>query len=64
MFAQYSNVVLLRDDPVSGLKSGAVGVVVEVYSRPSVGYDVEFMDERGRTLALLTLKSEDLKAAK
>jgi hypothetical protein len=33
-----------------------------VYESPRVGYEVEFLDESGRTLALLTLYDDDLEA--
>jgi hypothetical protein len=41
---------------------GAEGTIVMAYSEPP-GYDVEFMDADGKTLALLTSYDEDLESA-
>jgi hypothetical protein len=48
---------------MSGLDAGAVGAVVMVYEADPPGYDVEFTDPQGVTLALLTLRDEDLESA-
>jgi hypothetical protein len=45
---------------MAGLNAGAIGAVVMVYESDPPGYDVEFTDARGVTLALLTLRDEDL----
>lgn len=44
------------------LIAGTVGTVVMVYTADSVNheYEVEFVDNDGYTLALLTLKEEDV----
>jgi hypothetical protein len=60
MFSEFEVVRLKRDQ--SGLKAGAKGTILMVYEFPRVGYDVEFLDESGHTLALLTLYDEDLEA--
>jgi hypothetical protein len=46
-------VALLRELPASGLSRGQVGTVVEAYK--SGRYEVEFADEQGQTIALVTL---------
>ena len=44
----------------SNLQKGDIGVIVEVYSNPYEAYEVEFCDTKGKTIALLTLKPEQL----
>ena len=51
-------VVLTRDVPASGLRSGDVGAIVEVFDD---AYEVEFVTGAGETRALLTLSEEDLR---
>jgi hypothetical protein len=58
-FAALDTVVLVRDLPEHGLKSGDLGAVVEVY--PPDGLEVEFVTASGRTTALITLKSTDVR---
>lgn len=62
MFSQYDKVKLRNDRPIEGLCAGSVGYIVEVYSSPHEGYDVEFLDENGRTVALLTVTVDELEA--
>ncbi len=52
---------LRRELPAEHLPVGAVGAVVVVFSSP-VAYEVEFCDEHGATLALVTVAEEDLEA--
>jgi hypothetical protein len=58
-FAALDTVVLVRDLPEHGLRSGDLGAVVEVY--PPGGLEVEFVTASGRTTALVTLKSADVR---
>jgi len=58
-FAALDTVVLVRDLPEHGLRSGDLGAVVEVY--PPDGLEVEFVTASGRTTALVTLKSVDVR---
>jgi hypothetical protein len=44
----YDTVRLLRDHPELGLRRGDTGVVVDIHAQPTLGYEVEFMDEKGR----------------
>lgn len=53
-------VVLTLDLPDANLRAGDVGAVVEVYEPD--GLEVEFVTASGRTEALLTLKSSDVRA--
>lgn len=53
-------VVLLKDLPSYELKRGDLGAVVEVY--PPDGLEVEFVTGSGRTQALVTLTTNDVRA--
>lgn len=48
-------VALLRDIPNEGLRAGMKGTVVDIHQSPNLAYEVEFCDERGRTIALVAL---------
>jgi hypothetical protein len=58
-FQELDTVVLLRDLPEAGLRSGDLGAVVQVYGDEAV--EVEFVTAAGRTQALLTLPVGDLR---
>ena len=63
MFAEYQVVRLSQDIPEEGLEAGARGTVLMVHPlRPKSPreYEVEFVDEEGATLALLTLAEGQL----
>ncbi len=53
------SVVLDRDLPGHGLRSGDLGAIVEIY--PPDGLEVEFVTASGRTTALVTLKASDVR---
>jgi hypothetical protein len=52
-------IVLNRDLPDHGLRTGDLGAVVEVYEPD--GLEVEFVTASGRTAALLTLNVRDVR---
>jgi len=52
-------VVLKHDMPSYGLKEGDVGAVVEIYAPD--GVEVEFVTGSGRTQALVTLKTKEVR---
>jgi len=58
-FAELDTVVLVRDIPEHGLRSGDLGAVVHVH--PPDGLEVEFVTASGRTTALATLKTTDVR---
>ena len=58
-FHERDTVVLRHDVPESGLKTGDLGAIVHVYALDAV--EVEFVTAAGRTQALLTLSSEDVR---
>lgn len=45
-----------------GLLAGAKGTVLLIYEEPHlpIGYEVEFLDETGNTLAVVTLNGKDI----
>ena len=57
--ARLDTVVLVRDIPEHDLCAGDLGAVVEVY--PPDGLEVEFVTASGRTKALVTLNSGDVR---
>jgi hypothetical protein len=59
MFEELEPVALTRDLAEHGLREGDVGTVVEVYDAENV--EVEFVEASGRTRALLTLSSRDVR---
>jgi hypothetical protein len=40
---------------------GDVGTIVEIYTRPSLAYEVEFVNPNGETRALLTLAPHQIR---
>ena len=52
-------VVLARDLPEHDLRSGDLGAVVETYAPD--GLEVEFVTASGRTKAVVTLKTADVR---
>ena len=61
MIAEHSLVVLDCEPPHEKLNRGDVGTIVHVYQSGS-GYEVEFVDGGGQTVALVTVGSDDVRA--
>ncbi len=61
-FHELETVVLTRDLPEAGLRAGDLGAVVQVYAPNAV--EVEFVTASGRTLALRTLTSDDVRTVR
>lgn len=59
LFHELDTVVLLRDLPEAGLRSGDLGAVVQLYGDEAL--EVEFVTAAGRTQALLTLSVSDVR---
>jgi hypothetical protein len=57
-------VVLTRDVPELGLTKEMRGVIVLVFNEPRPGYEVEFCDEEGRTIAEVALTPEQIAPAR
>lgn len=64
MFGEYDVVKLKKDIPSSGLVAGAIGAIVMVYSSNPPEYEVEFVDQDGNTLALVTLSEDEIELVK
>ena len=60
MIRELDTVVLTRDVPEHGIEKGDVGAVVHRYE-PGRSYEVEFVTAEGKTIAVLTLTSEDVR---
>lgn len=60
MIAEHALVVLDSDPPHEKLSRGDVGTVVHVY-KGGRGYEVEFVDGGGRTIALVTVGADDVR---
>lgn len=54
-FSEYDVVALIKDRPEDKLKKGDKGAIVMVHIQPNEAYEVEFVDDLGKTKALLTL---------
>ena len=59
-FEKLDTVVLDRDIPERGLRSGDLGAVVEVHEPD--GLEVELVTAFGRTRAVVTLEVDDVRA--
>ena len=59
MFKLLDTVVLKRDMPEAGLRVGDLGAIVEVHDADH--FEVEFVAASGRTQALVTLRSDDIR---
>lgn len=61
----YKDAILTVDMPGEGLRAGDVGTVVERHQVPGVeevGYSVEFFDMTGRTVVVVTIPANNLRA--
>lgn len=61
MFDELSTVVLTHDIKDYGLAEGDIGIVVHVYHGEKE-LEVEFVAASGKTVALLTLTSKDVRS--
>src|SRR3990167_6882899 len=59
MFEELDKVILNHDIKEHNLKEGDRGTVVHVYDK-SEGYEVEFFNAKGDTIAVLTLMPDDI----
>jgi hypothetical protein len=60
MFREFSTVVLLHDLSEYNLTRGDVGAIVHCYPDDKA-YEVEFVTGEGKTIAVVTLTSEDIR---
>ena len=59
MFKLLDTVVLKRNVPEAGLRVGDLGAIIEVHDPDH--FEVEFVAASGRTQALVTLGSDDIR---
>ncbi|RIV41538.1 DUF4926 domain-containing protein [Micromonospora radicis] len=57
----YDVVELQEAVPHEHLAAGAVGTIIHIFDRDPVAYEVEFTDEDGRTVSMLTLTAAQLR---
>jgi hypothetical protein len=60
----FEQAILTVDIPVEGLRAGDVGTIVDelvVPGVPETGYNVEFFDMTGQTVAVVTLPASNLR---
>lgn len=60
MIQEHDSVVLLENLPSAKLEAGDVGVVVHVYP-DGVAFEVEFLTLGGETVAIETLKAQQIR---
>ncbi len=60
MIEELERVVLTEDVPEEGLKAGDIGTVVLVH-RGGEGYEVEFVNFEGDTIAVATLHAKSVR---
>ena len=62
-FTELETIVLTRGIKKHDLKEGDIGAVVNVYDNGNAA-EAEFVTATGRTVALVTLKSSDVRSTK
>ena len=60
MFKELDSVKTLQALPAKGIAAATVGTIVEVFDKPSRAYMVEFADDDGETLAMPTLRADQI----
>jgi hypothetical protein len=63
MLKEYDVVRLICDLGTKGPKEGTRGAVVMIHPSDPPEYEVEFVDEEGNTLAVETVKGQQIKKA-
>jgi hypothetical protein len=59
MIPEHDPIILTRDLPEFGLRTGDIGTVVHVYE--SDAYEVEFVTLDGETVAIVTLEADQVR---
>jgi hypothetical protein len=63
MIKELNPIVLAEDIPEFGLKAGDIGTVVLIH-RGGEGYEIEFMALDGKTVAVATLRADQVRPAR
>ena len=61
MFDEYTVVIAVKALSPK-VNRGCIGIIVMVYDNPTLAYEVEFFDNRGNTIELLTVKPNEIEA--
>jgi hypothetical protein len=59
-----NDVVKAKIDLSKSVLKGCIGTIVLIYQKPSLAYEVEFVNNRGETLELLTVQPTDIEPIK
>jgi hypothetical protein len=60
-FKNYSRIRLLTDKYASeGVTVGAIGTIIEVYEKPTPGYEVDFSDAEGTITAWFSVEPDEI----
>ncbi len=54
-------IITTTDFPEEQVLAGDLGTIVEIYTRPQLAYEVEFVNPDGTTRALLTLTPDQVR---
>ncbi|GKX58674.1 DUF4926 domain-containing protein [Leminorella grimontii] len=57
---QEYDVVKAKKDLSEAVQKGCIGAVVMVYQNPTLGYEVEFINDFGDTLDVITVDPDDI----
>lgn len=60
MFEMFQSIRTTVPVPALGLGVGAKGVIVDVYQEPYPAYEIEFLDDAGGTIGLLSLRPNEI----
>jgi hypothetical protein len=59
------DIVRLKCDlPEENLRKGMTGVIVDIFNDPVPGYEVEFTNEKGETIAAVALEPHQIERIK
>ncbi len=54
-------IIVTENFKAEHVQRGDVGTIVEIYTRPALAYEVEFVNPNGETRALLTLTPQQVR---
>lgn len=55
-----NQIVVSKRNISSNVYVGCKGVIVFVYSKPKEAYEVEFVDDNGKSIEIITVMREDI----
>lgn len=55
-----NDVIKIKNNIRGDIKVGDIGTVVHIFDVTSSVYEIEFIDDQGRTLEMIPLKEEDM----